>query len=108
MWLEFAGNCKLAKYNKRELAMLINEMITDAEKNELLQLLNLYIRNKQQQAYVPPTTQQKLQHAQQNKLNGLVKRAEIADVKNMARVTDDDKVMALRAYRTKKQKQAKQ
>lgn len=88
--------------------MLVNEMITDAEKNELLQLLNSYITNKQQQAYAPPTTQQKLQHVQQNKMNGLVKRAEVTDMKNVARVTDDDKVMALRAYHTKKQQQAKQ
>lgn len=88
--------------------MLVNEMITDAEKNELLQLLNSYITNKQQQAYAPPTTQQKLQHVQQNKMNGLVKRAEVTDMKNIARVTDDDKVMALRAHHTKKQQQAKQ
>ena len=78
--------------------MLVAEMISDQERVELVQLINQFVINKQRQEQFSPTVQDKLQQVQNNKIGALMKNYYASDLSVQSQVTDDDKVMARRAY----------
>ncbi len=78
--------------------MLVTEMINDEEVAALLQLINQCAINKWTLASQHPTVQDKLQQAQKDKIKNLMKTYHASDIQNRLRVSDDDKVMARRAY----------
>lgn len=78
--------------------MLMAEMISDQERIELIQLINKFITNRQKQESSLPTVQDKLNQVQNNKIGALMKNYYASDINAQSQVTDDDKVMARRAY----------
>ena len=78
--------------------MLVAEMISDQERVELLQLINQFLISKQEQSPTQPTIQDKLEQTQKSKIGKLAKNYYASDIEAKSRVTDDDKVMARRAY----------
>ena len=78
--------------------MLVAEMISDQERIELIQLINQFITNRQKQESSLPTVQDKLNQVQNNKIGALMKNYYASDINAQSQVTDDDKVMARRAY----------
>lgn len=84
--------------------MLVVEMITDQERIELIELLNQFVISKQEPHLSFPTIQNKLGQTQKKKISGLARNYYASDINNKARVTDDDKVIARRAYLAAKNK----
>lgn len=84
--------------------MLVAEMISDQERVELIQLINQFLIKKQNQQSYLPTVQNRLKQVQSNKIGALVKSYYASDINAQSKVTDDDKVMARRAYLAAKSK----
>lgn len=78
--------------------MLVVEMISDQERIELIQLINQFVTNRQKQGASSPTVQDKLNQVQNSKIGSLMKNYYVSDINAQSQVTDDDKVMARRAY----------
>ncbi len=78
--------------------MLVTEMMSDEEITALLKLINQCAINKWSQPLLTPTIQDKLHQAQKDKIKYLMKKYQASDIQNRLRVSDDDKVMARRAY----------
>ena len=84
--------------------MRVAEMISDHERIELIQLINQFVIKKQNQQSSLPTIQDRLKQVQNNKIGALVKKYYASDLNVQSQVTDDDKVMARRAYMAAKSK----
>ena len=84
--------------------MLVTEMVNDAEITALLKLINQCVISKWSHPSEPPTIQNKLHQAHKDKIKYLMKTYQAADIQNKSRVSDDDKVMARRAYISMKNK----
>lgn len=78
--------------------MLVAEMISDQERVELVQLINQFLIGKQGESPTQPTIQDKLEQTQKSKIGKLAKNYYASDIAAKSQVTDDDKVMARRAY----------
>jgi hypothetical protein len=84
--------------------MLVTEMINDEEITALLQIINQCAISKLSNPSKLPTIQDKLQQAHKDKIKNLIKIYQASDIQNKLRVSDDDKVMARRAYISMKNK----
>ena len=78
--------------------MLVAEMISDQERVELVQLINQFLLGKQGQSPAHPTIQDRLGQTQKSKIGKLANNYYASDIEAKSQVTDDDKVMARRAY----------
>jgi hypothetical protein len=84
--------------------MLVTEMINDEEITALLQMINQCAITKLSNPSKLPSIQDNLQKAHKDKIKHLVKIYQASDIQNKLRVSDDDKVMARRAYISMKNK----
>ena len=87
------------------MLMLVAEMISDQERLELIKLINQFLIKKQSQGESSsPTVQDRLKQVQNTKIGALMKNYYASDLNVQSQVTDDDKVMARRAYMAAKSK----
>lgn len=84
--------------------MLVSEMIGDDEAVRLITLIQKSIHEKSKQIPRTPSLSDQLRQVQHNKIGLLVKNYQESDLKNKLHVSDDDIVMARRAYLRQKEK----
>lgn len=77
--------------------MLISEMISDEEKAQIIQLINQCLINQIPQSQ-KPNIKDRVQRAYNDKIKNLINFYHASDIQNKLRVSDEDKVIARRAY----------
>lgn len=83
--------------------MFVSEMISDKDRAEILQLINQCVMSNPSQEQ-DSTLMDKVHQAHGDKIKALVKGYYLSDIRNKLQVSDDDKVMARRAYLAMKNK----
>ena len=77
--------------------MLVSEMISAEEKAQIIQLINQCLMNQ-----IPQTKKtnmnDRVQRAHNDKIKNLINFYHASDIQNKLRVSDEDKVIARRAY----------
>lgn len=77
--------------------MLVSEMISAEEKAQIIQLINQCLMNQIPQTE-KPNMKDRVQLAHKNKIKNLINFYHASDIQNKLRVSDEDKVIARRAY----------
>lgn len=77
--------------------MLISEMISDKERIQIIQLINHCLMNKISQSQ-KSNIKYRVQRAHNDKIKNLINLYYASDIQNKLRVSDEDKVIARRAY----------